>query len=183
MAVSGASLMQEIADYSLQLPAQVCWVYSVDDDLDFVRSVEPYLTGMYKHFSQYMNKDFLLDGVKDKWNLVDWPDNFRDGYDFPLTKPIGDGVHNVINAFWCGFLQSMDEIYTLLKMPLTGITEKAEKSFVSYFYNSATNLFCDSRETSHSAIHSNILPLLFDIGIDAKTKRAILELIKEKRLN
>ncbi|MBQ8782192.1 MAG: family 78 glycoside hydrolase catalytic domain [Clostridia bacterium] len=183
MAVSGASLMQEIADYSLQLPAQVCWVYSVDNDLDFVKKTEPYLTGMYKHFSQYMNEDFLLDGVKDKWNLVDWPDNFRDGYDFPLTKPIGDGVHNVINAFWCGFLQSMDEIYSLLNKPITGITKKAEESYLDYFYNSETNLFCDSRETSHSAIHSNILPLLFNIGIDEKTKQAIIDLLKEKRLN
>ena len=183
MAVSGASLMQEIADYSLQLPAQVCWVYSVDNDLDFVKKVEPYLTGMYKHFSQYMNKDFLLDGVKDKWNLVDWPDNLRDGYDFPLTKPIGDGVHNVINAFWCGFLQSMDEVYSILHMPSTGVTKQAEQSFINYFYNDETNIFCDSSETSHSAIHSNVLPLLFNIGINKKTKQAIINLLKEKRLN
>ncbi len=183
MAVSTSSFMQEIADYSLQLPAQVCWVYSVDGDVDFVRFAEPYLTGMYKHFCQYMNEDCLLDGVKDKWNLVDWPDNLRDGYDFSLTKPIGDGVHNVINAFWCGFLQSMDEMYSLLNMPLTGITEKAEKSFADYFYNEETNLFCDSRETSHSAVHSNILPLLFDIGINKKTKQAVINLLKERRLS
>ncbi len=183
MAVSTSSFMQEIADYSLQLPAQVCWVYSVDGDIDFVRFAEPYLTGMYRHFSQYMNEDYLIDGVKDKWNLVDWPDNLRDGYDFPLTKPIGDGVHNVINSFWCGFLQSMDEVYSILDMPSTGITQQAEQSFIDYFYNDETNLFCDSRETSHSAIHSNILPLLFNIGIDKKTKQAIINLLKEKRLN
>lgn len=183
MAVSTSSFMQEIADYSLQLPAQVCWLYSIDKDVDFVRFAEPYLTGTLRYFSKYMNDDFLLDGVKDKWNLVDWPANLRDGYDFPLTKPIGDGLHNVINAFWCGFLQSMDEVYSVLDMSLTGITEKAEKSFVNYFYNPSTNLFCDSPSLSHSAIHSNILPLLFNIGINSDNKAAIISLLKEKRLS
>lgn len=183
MAVSTSSFMQEIADYSLQLPAQVCWAYSVDSDLDFVRFAEPYLTKLLRHFSKFMNDDFLLDGVRDKWNLVDWPDNLRDGYNFPLTKPIGDGLHNVINAFWCGFLQSMDEVYGLLNMPATGLTKRAEESFIKSFYNPTTNLFCDTPELSHSAIHSNILPLLFNIGIDEKTKNAIIKLLKEKRLS
>ncbi len=183
MAVSTSSFMQEIADYSLQLPAQVCWVYSVDNDLDFVRYAEPYLTAMMKHFMKYMNEDCLLDGVADKWNLVDWPDNLRDGYDFPLTKPIGKGLHNVINAFWCGFLQSMDEMYSIIDKPLTGITGRAKKSFVKFFLNEKTNLFCDTPDHSHSAIHSNILPLLFGIGIDEKTRAAIINLLKEKRLS
>lgn len=183
MAVSTSSFMQEIADYSLQLPAQVCWVYSVDNDLNFVRFAEPYLTDMLKHFKKYMNDDYLLDGVSDKWNLVDWPDNLRDGYDFPLTKPIGKGLHNVINAFWCGFLQSMDEVYSILEMPLTELTKRAEESYVKHFYNPKTNLFCDTPAFSHSAIHSNILPLLFNLGINEENKKAIIGLLKEKRLS
>lgn len=45
--------------------------------------------------------DGLICDFADKWNLVDWPENMRDGYDFPLDNPIvkGKGVHNVINAF------------------------------------------------------------------------------------
>lgn len=183
MAVSTSSFMQEIADYSLQLPAQVCWVYSVDNDLDFVRFAEPYLTDMLKHFKKYMNDNYLLDGVSDKWNLVDWPDNLRDGYDFPLTKPIGKGLHNVINAFWCGFLQSIDEVYSILEMPLTELTKRAEESYVKHFYNPKTNLFCDTPAFSHSAIHSNILPLLFNLGINEENKKAIIGLLKEKRLS
>ncbi len=183
MAVSCASHMQEIADYSLQIPAQVCWVYSVDKDLNFLREAEPYMTGVYNHFLKYINEDYLLQNVKDKWNLVDWPDNLRDGYDFLLTRPIGDGIHNVINAFWCGFLKSMNEMYGILGMPLLDITQKAEKSYIQYFYNKETNLFCDNKELTHSAIHSNILPLLFDIGIDEVTKAAVIDLVAEKKLN
>ncbi len=184
MAVSTSSLMQEIADYSLQLPAQVCWVYSIDKDIEFLKYAEPYLTGLYQYFLQYENSEGLIEGVTEKWNLVDWPDNLRDGYNFPLTKPIGDGAHNVLNAFWCGFLQAMDEFYSLLGKEETHRTQKAKEAFIQNFYSEETGLFCDSPEKSHSAIHSNILPLLFDIGTENSERyRRMINLLAQKRLN
>ncbi len=182
MAVSGSSYMQEIADYSLQLPAQISWVYSVDGDIDFLRKTEPYVTGMLEYFKRYMNESYLLEKVSEKWNLVDWPDNLRDNYDFDLSQPIGEGIHNVINAFWCGFLMATDEIYSVLGIPLTGLTEKVKDGFIKAFYNEKTHLFCDNTGLTHSAVHSNILPLLFDIGIDDENKKSIVNLIKEKGL-
>lgn len=183
MAVSGSSLMQEIADYSLQLPAQICWVYSVDGDKAFLEKTEPYITGMLDYFKKYMNEAHLLEKVDEKWNLVDWPHNLRDDYDFPMTIPIGEGVHNVINAFWCGFLQSVDELYGIIGKEPTGLREKAEESFIKAFYNEKTHLFCDNASLTHSAIHSNILPLLFDIGINEESKKSIINLLREKGLS
>ena len=182
MAVSTASLMQEIADYSLQFPAQVLWVYKVDGDLDFLRFAEPYVTSVYNYFLKYEREDGLIEKVYDKWNLVDWPANLRDGYDFPLTRPIGEGVHNVLNAFWCGFLQATDEIYSILGMNATGKTEKAIASYTESFYSCESGLFCDSAEHTHSSIHSNILPMLFGIGSDECHSR-IVELLRQKRLS
>ena len=182
MAVSTSSLMQEIADYSLQFPAQVLWVYKVDGDLEFLKFAEPYATKVYNYFLQYMRDDCLIEKVYDKWNLVDWPANLRDGYDFPLTRPIGEGVHNVLNAFWCGFLQAIDEIYSILGMQSTGRTEKAISSYVESFYCEESGLFCDSTEHTHSAVHSNILPLLFDIGSNECHER-IVKLIEKKGLS
>lgn len=182
MAVSTSSLMQEIADYSLQFPAQVLWVYKTDGDIDFLRYAEPYVTDMYKYFSQYERTDCLIDNLLDKWNMVDWPKNLRDGYDFPLTRPIGEGLHNVINAFWCGFLQSLDEIYVILGKKKTGKTDKAIKAYISAFYCEKTGLFCDTPEHTHSSIHSNVLPLLFNIGTDECHKN-IIEFIKRKKLS
>lgn len=165
MAVAVSSLMQEIADYSLLLPAVINWVYSIEKDKAFLSECEPYMTALYRYFMKYVNSDGLLDEVTDKWNLVDWPDNLRDGYDFPLTRPhIGKGAHNVLNAFWCGFLDSMDELYSELGLEKTGITDVTKKAFVKEFYNEQTGLFCDYGAKTHSAVHSNILPLLFGIG-------------------
>lgn len=183
MAVSTSSFMQEIADFSLLLPALVCWTYDMDKDMDFLCQSEPYLTGMYEYFSRYRNADGLLEGVNEKWNLVDWPKNLRDGYDFPLTKPIGMGVHNVINAFWCGFLSAMDEFYSLIGKEPTGLTQAVKDTFVRTFYSEKTGLFCDSPDTDHAAIHSNVLPLLFEIGTEnAALRENIYALLREKRL-
>ncbi len=184
MAVSTASKMQEIADYSLQLPAQVAWVYALDGDIEFVRQTEPYITDLYRYMRKYENADGLISGVIDKWNLVDWPDNLRDGYSFDLTRPIGEGLHNVINAFWCGFLQAVDEIYSLLGMPETGKTERAKQAFTDAFYSHESGLFCDAPDLLHSAVHSNILPLLFDIGTqDSALCDRLAEFIYHKGLD
>ena len=183
MAVSGSSLMQEIADYSLQLPAQVCWVYAMDGDRVFLQEAEPYLTALYRYFLQYTDADGLLDGVTEKWNLVDWPKNLRDGYGFPLTKPIQTGAHNVLNAFWCGFLEAMDECYCLLGKEETGRTLETKEAFIRAFYDAERGLFCDSKQHTHAAVHSNLLPLLFSIGTeDAERKERMIAFLLEKRL-
>ena len=183
MAVSVSSLMQEIADYSLQLSATVAWIYSFDGDVDFVRYAEPYLTGIYEYFKKYEGDDGLLYSVSEKWNLVDWPDNLRDGYDFPLTRPIGEGAHNVLNAFWCGFLDSLEEIYAILRKSEIGASKKAKESFCRKFYSEKLGLFCDSDVLNHSSVHSNALPLLFEIGTeDERLVDRIADFIKQKGL-
>ena len=182
MAVSTSSFMQEIADYSLLLPALVLWVYKRDGDEKFLRYTLPYIQGIYEYFLQYAQTDGLLEGVTEKWNLVDWPDNLRDGYHFPLTKPIGQGKHNVLNAFWIGFLKAYQSICDALGETVNLAIDGIEQAFVDVFYNQETGLYCDSAAKIHSAVHSNILPLLFDIGIDANKKERIVAYICQKKL-
>ena len=182
MAVSTSSFMQEIADYSLLLPALVLWVYKRDNDKDFLRLTFPYITGVYEYFMQYSQEDGLIEGVKEKWNLVDWPDNLRDGYNFPLTKPISPGKHNVLNAFWIGFLKAYQDICEILGETVNIAIDNVEKSFINAFYNKETGLYCDSTQKTHSAVHSNVLPLLFDIGMSETKERKIVEYICQKKL-
>ena len=180
MTVSCAGLMQEIADASLQFPADVAWVYAMDGDIEFLRSVEPYVTGVYNYFRRFMRDDGLIERVTEKWNLVDWPKNLRDDYEFLEPE---EELHNVVNAHWIGCLEALDEIYTILSMPKTGLVEKAKASFIKQFYSEEKGLFCDNANLTHAAIHSNVLPLLFEIGTeDEGLRERIINLICEKRL-
>ena len=187
LAISNASLMQEIADYSLQFAAQLLWIYKTDGDLEFLKLTEPYATGIYEYFLKYADGRGLLSSVTEKWNLVDWPKNLRDGYDFVIDKPVGEGYHNVINAFWYGSLTALDEIYAILgKTRITGYAEKVKAAFFDTFYCEKEQLFSDSprdKKEPHFAIHSNVLPLLFGMADgNAELKKSIVSQIEKKTL-
>ena len=79
-----------------------------------------------KYFDKYKRVDGLLENVKEKWNLVDWPQNLRDNYDFDLSTVVGDGCHNVINAFYCGAVKTVNEI-----RDLAGIKYESEMEYQS----------------------------------------------------
>jgi hypothetical protein len=182
MATSCGGIMQEIADYSLEFPAILNWIYSIDKDFEFLKSYAPYMFGVYNYYKRYENADGLLDRVME-WNLVDWPDNLRDGYDFPLTRPVGYGVHNVINALWYGFKIAMDEMYGILGINYDFGTKKTKDAFISTFYNRKAGLFVDAPGSNHSSVHSSIFPLLFEIGTeDEALKARLVNHIREKRL-
>lgn len=184
MSVATSSFMQEIADYGLIFPSLVLWTYKFDGDIEFLKSVEPTLKGMYECFSSFDRGDGLIEKLYGQWNLVDWPANLRDGYDFPLTKPIRDGVHNALNALWIGFLKAMNEIEEICGNEKVAETDEVIRSFYKAFYNDETGLFCDSESKTHSAVHSNIFPLLFGIyGKDEELKKRLVKMIYDKKLN
>ncbi len=163
MTVAPASLMQEIADYSLQFPLQVLWLYNATSDIDFLRKMQWHVKNIVEDFEQYARADGLLEKIADKWNLVDWPVSVRDNYDFELVKPIGSGVISVINAYYYGAVCAYEQINKILGIPYSSPKEKLRTAFISAFYDEQTHLFTDSELSSHSSIHANILPLLFNI--------------------
>lgn len=158
MAVMCGSYMQEIADYSLQFPLLLLRHYDYTGDKEFLASMLPVAEKMFDHFSQYARDDGLIERVVDKWNLVDWPDNLRDGYDFPLTIPVGKGVHNVLNAFYVGCAKNIEQIQDILGISHGNRSDKLIESFHQAFFRKELGVYVDSENSSHSAIQSNILP-------------------------
>ena len=176
--------MQEIADYSLELPALLAWIYSVDGDLEWLRSMYPMALGVYEYFAARENGQGLLEDITEKWNLVDWPWNLRDDYDFPLTNPIpaGLGVHNVINAFWYGCKLAMEELAEILGDSRDFGAAHTRAGFRQAFYSEKSGLFTDTPTTEHTAIQSNVLPLLFDLTDSQEERERIYEQLRQKKL-
>lgn len=180
MAVVPGHFMQEIADFSLQWPMQVMTYYRYSGDKAFLQEMYPYAEGLLRHFEQYERADGLLENFTDKWNLVDWPQNLRDNYDFELTRPVGHGCHNVINAFYIGCISTVNEIRELLGIAYEDRLPKLKKSFVEAFYDEKQVLFKDSEQSTHHALHANVLPLLFHIAPEESVS-AIVDMIRTKR--
>ena len=182
MTVAPSSLMQEIADYSMQYPGQLLWYYRHTGDRQTLEALAPYCEAAAAHFRRFDRGDGLLESV-DTWNLIDWPANLRDNYDFNAEKPIGPGAHNVINAFWYGMLRDMDEIRTLLGEKTDSVyTQRVADAFLREFYDPEQHLFTDAKSTRHTAVHSNLLPMYFGLdrlaGADATEE--IVSLIVKK---
>lgn len=163
MAVTPGSLMQEIADYSLLFPLMALFYYKHSGDKDYLKENLAVCENIIKHFRKFEREDGLIEEVTDKWNLVDWPENLRDGYDFPLTQPIGKGCHNVINAFYVGCVIKTEAIKEILGIKSDYNVSKLINAFNDEFYNKKTGLYTDSKESEHSAVHSNIFPAFFGI--------------------
>ena len=182
MAVAPGHFMQEIADYSLLWPMQLLLYYRHSGDGTFLREMHPYAERLLGYFRRYAREDGLLENVKEKWNLVDWPDHLRDGYDFPLTRPVGDGCHNVINAYYYGCVDAVQRIRDILGIPYEDELPALRQAFVRAFYRSESGLFADSPSSDHHSLHANVLPLFFGIAPE-KAKRPIVALIRKKRLS
>ena len=77
-------------------------------DREFLLEMAPTLKGLLTYFRRYENSDGLLENVNEKWNLVDWPENLRDDYDYNTAVK---GVNTVLNGFYYGALIHAARIY------------------------------------------------------------------------
>lgn len=189
MAVAPGSVMQEIADYSLLYPYMVQNYVRLTGDKAILRELLPVIKDMLSWFCGHMRVDKLLCNVNEKWNLVDWPDTVRDGYDFPLTQPGTDGCHNVINALWYGAVKTYESLLREAEdagIPVAGMTlkevssEMIASSFHKAFYSPETGLFTDTEASQHSALHSNVFPLFYGMTNREEEPR-IVGFIRKKR--
>lgn len=182
MAVMPGSQMQEIADYSLQLPMHLLRYYKTSGDSGFLSQSLSATEKMLAHFGRYARPDGLLENVTDKWNLVDWPENLRDGYMFTSSGKgeKNEGCHAVLNAFYIGAKMNLNEIKAVLGLQQDDISSLID-AFNTEFFDIEKGLYLDCRGSSHYSLHSNALPLFFGIN-PAGTDEIICDFIMKKRL-
>ncbi len=182
MAVAPGALMQEIADFSLLWSQLLLLDYQFSGDKVFLKQYYPIAKGIIGHFRQYEREDGMLYQVADKWNLVDWPENLRDDYDFTLSRPIvAEGCHNVINALYVGALKTLSQIEEILELPQSYPWEQYRNAFIEAFYNKESGLFIDAKGSLHSAVHSNIYPLYFGL-LQKEQVPAVVQMFEKKGL-
>ncbi len=180
LAVAPGSLMQEIADFSLLYPQLLMLYYRYTRDNGTLEKYYKTAENMLTHFSKYEREDGLLEQVADKWNLVDWPENLRDDYDFSLTRPVvGEGCHNVINALYLGSMKTVNELAQALGKEKPYNLKKRIKAFYKAFYRPESGLFADSETSTHTSLHSNVYPLYFEL-VEQEKEESVISFLLEK---
>jgi hypothetical protein len=110
-------------------------------------------------------------------DLVDWPEGERDGH-------VLRDVNTVVNAFFCRNLQQMADIAGALgkqseAQRYTAMAEKAIAAFNQKLVDAATGLYIDGIGTAHSSLHSNMLPLAFDL-VPVERRSKVVEFVKSR---
>ncbi len=178
MAVSSSSLMQEIADYSLIFGELLLLDYNFSGDKEFLKKYYDTAKNVILYFEQFENEQGLLCAVSEKSNLVDWPVNLRDDYDFSLTNPVtSTEPHNVINAYYIGAIKTLNEIESILGYDKSFDAERLSSAFNKTFFDG--KLYRDREKSLHRSLHSNALPLYFGLA-PSEAKETIIDFIMEK---
>ena len=182
MAVAPGAFMQEIADFSLIYPYEVLTYFKYTGDIDTVSQLMPYIDNLIKYFGMYKRPDGLLEGVHEKWNLVDWPQNLRDDYDFDLPSHTGDtGCHNVVNAYYYIALKTTEQLKDILGIAHDSCSEAVKQAYIREFYKPELGLFTDTKESMHTALHSNVLPAFAGM-VPEQAQENVKKLIMDKGL-
>ncbi len=186
MAVAPGSFMQEICEYSLQYPLLLANYYRMTGDRAFTELiVDSTFDKLFGYFAAFENWSSLLEGISkknEKWVLVDWPQELRDGFDYDYA----DGKANaVVNAFYYGALRTAAQLCRDLGRDGKAYDKHAAKvaaGFAAKLANADTGLYVDAPGSKHSSLHANAIPLYFGLTKGAD-KDKILALIREKRLS
>lgn len=162
-AITPCSVIQEVADYSLLWTELLLTEYEFSGDREFLARYYPAVQKTLGYFRSFERPDGLLENVNEKWNMVDWPENLRDGYDFPLTIPIGGGCHNVLNAQYIGALRRKAQIEKILGLSETEDWKQKKQQYQKVFFRPEAGLFADSESSGHTSLHSNVYALYFGL--------------------
>ena len=182
---ANCSFMQEIAEYPLMMFLLLPILVKHDDGAEFVRKRLPKFRALLRTYQRdYARQDGLLQNL-DKWCVVEWPRNMRDGYDADVEEgKVCTDLHITINAWYIGAVR----LYNRLVRDLGGTAkpfgdeEALLAAFRKVFYNPKTKLFRDREGSDHESFPGNVYPWFFDLQPDEASDRAILRFVKRKGL-
>ncbi|MEZ5105213.1 MAG: sulfatase-like hydrolase/transferase [Draconibacterium sp.] len=167
-------------------PLKYKTLMELDYDEGLISTQSPKLNG------KFMAKLGFADTTQRVRDIVDWPPAQKDtGWKLPKDWPQGerDGfiftpVSTVINSFFYRNMTIMAEFAHLLNKPDEELAFKlraaqVKKAMNEKLYNKAGGYYTDGIGTEHGAIHSNMLPLAFDLVPD-EYKKSVTDYIKTR---
>lgn len=181
MTCAACSFMQEIAEYPLMLMYAMYSYYELTKDREYLEKHYDSLCDILDFYrEEYIQEDGLLSKL-DKWCVVEWPKEYRDGYDAEIEEnAVVYDVHNVINAHYLGALKTINRIAKCLGREKYCDETEFERAYINAFYVPEKKLFKDNVRSEHISVMSNVFPLMYGFCPDSETEKSIISLIKER---
>ena len=181
---ANCAFMQEIAEYPMMMILFAKWYLDATGDVDFIRERIPAFADVLDSYRErYARQDGLLRNL-DKWCVVEWPNNYRDGYDADIRQgKICTDVHNAINAWYIGAVICMNEISSRAGLPEYAAVAPLKKAFRNVFYDRERHLFTDREGSRHASMPGNVYATFFRLAPeedDAAHHAEFLKMVREK---
>ena len=177
------SFMQEIAEYPLILISLIWWHYKLTGDKKYLETNYPKVKNLLECYRKDYEKSGLLCNL-DKWCVVEWPQNYQDGYDVDIQEgKVCEQAHVSINAYYIEAVKTANRIAMELDLCPYRDTQALTKAFVSAFYDREKHLFKDGVDTNHISIVGNSFPFAFGLCPDNKCVENITNMFIERKIS
>ncbi len=177
------SFMQEIAEYPLMLVTLVLWHYRLTGDKDYLAVNYPKAAALLDYYRRTYEKNLLLTDL-DRWCVVEWPMEFRDGYDVDITEgKICTEPHVSINAYYIEAINNANKMAKILNTTPYRDTKKLTDNFIKIFYIPEKHRFRDGVHTEHTSIVGNVFPYAFGIHPDNEFVNGFTDELLERKIS
>ncbi|MBE6966261.1 MAG: hypothetical protein E7441_09555 [Ruminococcaceae bacterium] len=177
------SFMQEIAEYPLMMIYLVMWHYRFTKDKEYLAANYAKVINVLESYRKEYEKDGLLQNL-DKWCVVEWPSNYRDGYDVDIVEgKICEEAHVSINAYYIEAVKVANKMTLELEVEPYREEQPLINAFINAFYDAEKHLFRDGVNTNHISLVGNSFPFAFGLCPDDKCAGNIMQMFKERRLS
>ena len=177
------SFMQEIAEYPLILIFLVLWHYNFTHNKEYLKANRPKVIKLLEAYRQSYEKNYLIRDL-DKWCVVEWPENFRQGYDVRIMEgEICREPHISINAYYIEAIKTANRISEILELGEYRNISPLISSFNSTFFDKEKHLYRDGVNTSHISLVGNIFPFAFGLCPDEKFYPKIINMLDAQKIS
>lgn len=171
------SFMQEIAEYPLMLVYLVLWHYRFTGDAVYLEQNYHKVISLLDAYRNEYEHDHLIKELN-KWCVVEWPANFRHGYDVDIREgQVCHEAHVSINAYYITAVRFANKMARELGLPDYRDQTVLLDAFYSAFYDREHKVFKDGEHTDHVSLVGNVFAYGLDLCPDAETKQNILSML------
>jgi hypothetical protein len=174
------SFMQEIAEFPLILIKLILWHYRYTGDTEYLKKNYPRAVALIEAYRRDFEQDGLLRDL-DKWCVVEWPMNFRDGYDVDIREgQVCREAHVSINAYYLDAVRALNIMAGELGLEKYRDETALREGIIAAFYDSESGLFRDGESTMHKSLIANVFAYSFGLCPDGRSRENILKMIRER---
>ena len=180
MTCACCSWMQEIAEYPLMMLELILPYLALTDNKQFIAERYDKFTDILDYYrDSYADEDGLLNNL-DKWNVVEWPANYRDGYEVEREGTLSVVKHNVINAYYIGAIKAMNKVARILGRKPYADASNIEAAFIKAFYLPEKHLFRDNVQSNHISMPGNVFAAFHSIIPEPAFHQEFMKMVQEK---